>query len=125
MSQLAADVLSRGAASIVGLFLLVATTVSLMRTVVIPRSLRSVISDTVARIVNVTASGLARLLQGHDLGVRPSRRPSKALAHHPSVAHQDGAHRRIGAHLPQRLAGQGQGPLHVVHGDQSVLFGNS
>ena len=61
MSQLAADVLSRSAASIVGLFLLVATTVSLMRTVVIPRSLRSVISDTVARVVNATANGLARL----------------------------------------------------------------
>ncbi len=61
MSQLVADVLSRSAASIVGLFLLIATTTSLMRTVVIPRSLRSIISDTVARAVTATATGIARL----------------------------------------------------------------
>ncbi len=61
MSQLVADVLSRGAASLFGLFLLVANTISLLRTVVIPRSLRSIISDTVARAVNASANGLARL----------------------------------------------------------------
>ena len=61
MSQLVADVLSRSAASIVGLFLLIATTISLLRTVVIPRSLRSIISDTVARAVTATATGISRL----------------------------------------------------------------
>ena len=70
-------------------------------------------------------SSLARLLQGHHLGVRPSRRLSKALADHSPVAHQDGAYRRIGADSPQGLAGQGQGPLHVVHVGQSVLIGKS
>ena len=61
MSLLVADVLSRSAASLFGLFLLVANTISLLRTVVIPRSLRSVISDTVARAVNGTANGIAHL----------------------------------------------------------------
>jgi hypothetical protein len=51
VSQLLADVLSRGAASIAGLFLVIATTTSLMRTVVIPRALRSGISDTVSKAV--------------------------------------------------------------------------
>ena len=48
VSELTVLLLSRGAATIAGLLLVIATTVSLMRTVVIPRALRSVISDTVA-----------------------------------------------------------------------------
>ena len=58
MSQLWVDLVSRGAATVFGLFLFVATTVSLMRTVVIPRALRSSISDTVASAV----IGIAMLL---------------------------------------------------------------
>ncbi len=65
VSELMTDVLSRGSASLIGLFLLFATTASLMRTVVIPRSLRSVISDTVARIVTSTATALSRLRKGY------------------------------------------------------------
>ena len=60
MSQLIADILSRTGASIFGLFLLVATTLSLLRTVVVPRSLRSVIADSVSRIVIGIAFALAR-----------------------------------------------------------------
>lgn len=61
VSELTVLLLSRGAATIAGLLLVIATTVSLMRTVVIPRALRSVISDTVARVVSGTAIGLSRL----------------------------------------------------------------
>ena len=61
VSELTVLLLSRGAASIAGLVLVVMTTVSLMRTVVIPRALRSMISDTVARLVIGTAIGLSRL----------------------------------------------------------------
>lgn len=60
MSQLWLDLLSRGAATIFGLFILVSTTVSLMRTVVIPRSLRSAISDSVATVVIKTTVLLSR-----------------------------------------------------------------
>lgn len=61
VSQLMADILSRGAATLAGLFLLGATTLSLMRTVVIPRALRSIVSDAVAKVVVSTATGLSRL----------------------------------------------------------------
>ena len=60
MSQLWLDLISRGAATIAGLFLLFATTISLMRTVVIPRSLRSAISDTVATVVIKITQLIAR-----------------------------------------------------------------
>jgi hypothetical protein len=65
VSQLMADILSRGAASLAGLFLLAATTLSLMRTVVIPRSLRSVISDAVSRVVVGITTGIARLRRSY------------------------------------------------------------
>jgi len=55
------DLLSRGSASVVGLILLVITTVSLMRTVVIPRALRSALSDGVAKVVITVARLIARL----------------------------------------------------------------
>ncbi len=61
MSQLLADVLSRSSATIAGIFLLVATTLSLMRTVVVPRALRSTISDAVSIIVVGVAGLLARI----------------------------------------------------------------
>ena len=61
VSQLLADVLSRGSASLLGLFLAIATTISLMRTVVIPRALPSYISDTVSRGVVGAFVGLSRL----------------------------------------------------------------
>ena len=61
MSQLLADVLSRGAATLGGLALLVATTLSLMRTVVVPRALRSTISSAVSAAVIGTATAIARL----------------------------------------------------------------
>lgn len=60
VSQLMADILSRGAASLAGLLLLVATTLSLMRTVVIPRALRSIISDAVAAVVVGIGVGVSR-----------------------------------------------------------------
>ena len=61
VSQLWVDLVSRGAATVFGLFLFVATTVSLMRTVVIPRALRSSISDTVASAVIGIAMLLSRM----------------------------------------------------------------
>jgi hypothetical protein len=51
VSQLLSDILSRGTASLLGAFLVAATTLSLMRTVVIPRALPSIISDTVSKAV--------------------------------------------------------------------------
>jgi hypothetical protein len=65
VSQLMADILSRGAASLAGLFLLGATTLSLMRTVVIPRALRSIISDAVAKVVVGVATGISRLRRSY------------------------------------------------------------
>ncbi|MCX8527869.1 MAG: hypothetical protein ORN20_06990, partial [Candidatus Nanopelagicales bacterium] len=51
MVALIADITSRTGAGLIGVFLFVATTMSVMRTVVIPRTLRSLISDTVQRAV--------------------------------------------------------------------------
>jgi hypothetical protein len=65
VSQLMADILSRGAASLAGLFLLGATTLSLMRTVVIPRALRSIISDAVTKVVVGVATGISRLRRSY------------------------------------------------------------
>lgn len=48
-----------------GLILFVATTVSLMRTVIVPRSLRSVISDAVAKVVTGTSFAIARLRKAY------------------------------------------------------------
>ena len=45
------DLFSRTAATLVGLFLFVITTISLLRTVVVPRALTSVISDSIARSI--------------------------------------------------------------------------
>jgi len=45
------DLFSRTAATLVGLFLFVITTISLLRTVVVPRALTSVISDAIARSI--------------------------------------------------------------------------
>lgn len=44
-------IFSRGAATVLGLFLFLATTISLLRTVVVPRALTSVISDAVSQTV--------------------------------------------------------------------------
>lgn len=65
VSQLMADILSRGAATLAGLFLLVATTLSLMRTVVIPRALRSAISDAVSKVVVGIGTGVALLRRSY------------------------------------------------------------
>lgn len=61
VSTLMADILSRGAASIVGLVLFAITTISLMRTIIVPRALRSVVADGVAKAVTLTGWGIARL----------------------------------------------------------------
>ncbi len=61
MPTLIADILSRGAATVAGLLLFAATTISLMRTVVVPRTLRSFISDTVTRVVTGVSIGIAHL----------------------------------------------------------------
>lgn len=61
VSTLIAELASRSAATLAGLILFVLTTVSLVSTVIVPRSLRSIISDSVARAVTGTAFGLARL----------------------------------------------------------------
>jgi hypothetical protein len=65
VSQLLADVLSRSAASLAGVFLVVATTVSLMRTVVVPRALRSIISDAVSKSVVGLAIGVSRVRRSY------------------------------------------------------------
>jgi hypothetical protein len=65
VDNLMADLLSRGAATVAGLVLFALTTISLMRTVVIPRTLHSVISDTVSAIVIATSFGIARLRRGY------------------------------------------------------------
>jgi len=78
VSQLMTDLLSRGAASVVGLAIVIATAISLMRTVVIPRALRSLISDVVAKVVvelGIGLSMLRRTFRGRDAvlaGVGPS-----------------------------------------------------
>ena len=55
------DLFSRGAATIFGLFLFIATTISLLRTAVVPRALRSVISDAVTGAVRSTFWSIARV----------------------------------------------------------------
>jgi hypothetical protein len=55
------DIVSRSAATIIGLLLFAATTVSLMRTIVIPRMLRSVIADAVSWFVVGISIGIARI----------------------------------------------------------------
>lgn len=66
MSELVAELASRGAATAAGIFLLIATIRSLMRTVVVPRALGSVISDTVSRAVVGVARGLARMRRSYE-----------------------------------------------------------
>jgi len=61
VSGVLADLLSRTAATIAGVALLIITTRSLMRTVIVPRALRSAISDTVTQVVVRSCRGLARL----------------------------------------------------------------
>ncbi len=58
---LIADILSRGTATIAGLILFAITTVSLMRTIIVPRALRSVVADAVSKAVTLTGWGIARL----------------------------------------------------------------
>lgn len=65
MTILLTDLLSRTAATIAGILLLIATTSSLLRTVVVPRSLRSYISELVSRGVISTTRGLARLRKSY------------------------------------------------------------
>lgn len=79
--QLLADITSRTAAGVAGIFLFVATTMSVMRTVVIPRTLRSLISDTVQRVVVgafITVSKFRRTYQARD-GVMSWAGPSTIL----------------------------------------------
>jgi len=54
VNTLILDLFSRSAATIAGLFLFIATTVSLLRTIVVPRSLTSIISDAIAGSVTRT-----------------------------------------------------------------------
>lgn len=51
VNNLVLDLFSRSAATIAGLFLFIVTTISLLRTVVVPRSLTSVISDAISGTV--------------------------------------------------------------------------
>ena len=60
MSELAAELASRGVATVAGIVMLIATVRSLMRTVVVPRALGSVISDAVSRGVIGITRALAR-----------------------------------------------------------------
>lgn len=55
------DLLSRGSASIAGVILLIVTSLSLMRTVVIPRALRSTLSDAVSLSVIWVLKRVSRL----------------------------------------------------------------
>lgn len=61
MSNLLAEIFSRSAAGIFGLIIFAATTISLLRTVVVPRALRSYIADTVALGVVWTTRTMSRL----------------------------------------------------------------
>lgn len=66
MSELVAELASRSVATAAGIFLLIATIRSLMRTVVVPRALGSVISDTVSRGVIGVTRGIARTRRTYD-----------------------------------------------------------
>lgn len=66
MSELVAELASRGVATVAGLVLLIATIRSLMRTVVVPRALGSVISDAVSRGVIGITRALARLRRTYE-----------------------------------------------------------
>lgn len=61
VSELLTDLVSRTAATIAGIVVLVITTRSLMRTVIVPRALRSVISDAVSKVVVGTCRTVARM----------------------------------------------------------------
>lgn len=61
MDLLTLDFASRGLAFALGIFLFISTAISVMRTVIIPRALRSIISDTVAWVIISTARMLTRL----------------------------------------------------------------
>ena len=69
MLALLTDITSRTAAGLIGVILFFATTMSVMRTVVIPRALRSFISDTVQRVVVgvfITVSKVRRTYRARD-----------------------------------------------------------
>ena len=66
MSELVAELASRGVATVAGLVLLIATIRSLMRTVVVPRALGSVISDAVSRGVIGITRALARMRRTYE-----------------------------------------------------------
>lgn len=66
MSELAAELASRGVATVAGIVMLIATVRSLMRTVVVPRALGSVISDAVSRGVIGLTSVLARTRRSYE-----------------------------------------------------------
>ena len=81
MVALITDITSRSAAGLAGIFLYIVTTMSVMRTVVIPRTLRSFISDTVQRVVVGTfimVSKIRRTYQARD-GVMSWAGPSTIL----------------------------------------------
>ncbi len=61
MQSLALEIFSRGFATVLGLFLFIATTISLLRTAVVPRALHSYISDGVSAGVRNFFWGIARL----------------------------------------------------------------
>lgn len=61
MQSLALEIFSRGFATILGFFLFIATTISLLRTAVVPRALHSYISDGVSAGVRNFFWGIARL----------------------------------------------------------------
>lgn len=61
MHWLTVDLASRGLGFAVGVLLLISTTISVLRTIVIPRALRSTIADTVAFSIIGTARLLSRM----------------------------------------------------------------
>lgn len=65
VSDLVAELASRGVATVAGIVMLIATVRSLMRTVVVPRALGSMISDAVSRGVIGLTSAIARLRRSY------------------------------------------------------------
>lgn len=61
-----ADLASRGFLYLVGLVLIVSTTLSMLRTVIVPRPLHSTFTDAVVWFVKSTGRGLARLRRSYD-----------------------------------------------------------
>ena len=62
------------------------------------------------------ASGISRHAERFGLGVRPAGRLGAPLADDAAVAYEHRADGRVGAGIPNRLAGEFDSPQHVIRG---------